>query len=156
MTELRDAEPIVFDFGAAEQLISAFDAAAERLRSQVPRRNGLARHARAEWRGAYAEKFDARMEVCVRDAERLADAMDTASSQVRELARLAREEQARRAAAREWKARHDAWEREQRSRSLFDQGVDLIMGDDEPKPPNLVPARPPTIPIAAPAPQGRG
>jgi uncharacterized protein YukE len=156
MAELRDAEPIVFNFGAAEGLIAQFRATADGLRSQISRRNGLAGHARAEWRGAYAGKFDARMRVCSRDAERLAAAMEAAAAQVQELSRLAREEQDRRAMARDWKQRHDKWQHYQDHRGLFDQGVDFVFGNDEPKPPNLTPTRPPTIPIAAPTPQGRG
>ena len=46
MSELRDAEPIVFDFGAAERLIAQFRAAASQLRAQISQRNGLAGHAR--------------------------------------------------------------------------------------------------------------
>ena len=156
MSELRDAEPIVFDFGAAERLIAQFRAAASELRAQISQRNGLAGHARAAWRGAYEVKFEDRMRVCARDAERLAAAMDTAANEVQELTRLAHDEQNRRTAARAWKVRHDAWQHDQDHRSLWDKGVDTVFGDDEPKPPNLTPARPPTIPIAAPPPQARG
>jgi hypothetical protein len=41
------------------------------------------------------------MRVCSTDAERLAAAMDKGAAEVKEIVRLAREEQARRTAARE-------------------------------------------------------
>src|SRR5436189_3352971 len=110
---LRDAEPITFDFEAARPLATRLRATADLLRSQVGQRDGLAAGARREWRGVYAGKFDDRMSVCRTDAGRLAIALDDAARQVDELARLAREEQDRRTAARAWKVRHDAWEREQ-------------------------------------------
>jgi hypothetical protein len=155
MDELHDAEPITFDEAAAERLATRLKASASDLRSQLPHRNRLADAARAQWRGAYEVKFGARMGVCARDFERIAAALDKAAGQVEELARLAGEEQARRTKAREWKARHDEWQREQDSRNLIEKGLDLLGGDDEPKPPDLTPTDPPRLPVAAPAPGSR-
>jgi uncharacterized protein YukE len=152
---LRDAEPIQFDFEAARTLAARFRATADLLRSQVSQRDSLASVARKEWEGVYAGKFDDRMGVCRTDAGRLATALDDAARQVDELARLAQDEQNRRAAARAWKVKHDAWEREQSNDGLFENAWDAIAGDDEPKPPNLTPNPPPSIPIAAPAPAAR-
>jgi uncharacterized protein YukE len=155
MTALRDAEPITFDFQAAADLAARFRASAECLRSQVGQRDRLADHARHDWRGVYAGKFDTRMQVCAGDANRLAAALDEAARQVDELARLAREEQARRAAAREWKVRHDAWQRKKDDENFLERGWDGLFGDDEPKPPDLVPTQPPRLPIAPAAPRPR-
>jgi uncharacterized protein YukE len=150
MGELTNAEPIVFDQGAADDLAARLRATARMLRSQISRRNGVASEARVDWKGAYERKFGERMRVMATDSERLAAAMDEAADQVDELARLAEEEQRRREAARAWKVEHDAWEREQEDRNLFEKGMDLLGGDDEPKPPNLTPTDPPRIPIPAP------
>ncbi|HEV7805725.1 MAG TPA: hypothetical protein VGO80_07905 [Solirubrobacteraceae bacterium] len=149
MPELTNAEPITFDFDAADGLAAQLRATASFLRAQAPHRNGLADAARTDWRGAYEVKFGERMQVCTRDAQRLADAMIRAADQVKELARLAREEQDRRTQAAEWKVEHDAWEREQADRNLGERIVDLF-GDDEPEPPTGTPADPPHFPITAP------
>lgn len=146
---------MTFDQAAAEQLSARFRASATELRAQLPHRNRLADAAQEEWRGVYEVKFGARMGVCARDFERIADAMDKAAGQVEELARLAREEQDRRTEAREWKVRHDEWQREEDSKGLLDQGLDLFRGDGEPKPPELTPNEPPSIPVTAPAPGSR-
>lgn len=153
MTELKGAEPITFDFHAAERLAARFTATAELLRAQIPRRFGLARVARNDWRGIYEEKFVQRMQVCAQDAERLAAAMDKAAAQVNELARLAKEERDRRAKAREWKRRHDEWKRRQAQKDWLDHGVDVFRGDGEPIPPQLTPTAPPALPpLTAPTP----
>jgi len=151
MGELRDAEPIRFDFDAAALLCTRLRANAELLRTQVTHRNGLADGARRDWCGAYEMKFGARMLVCATDAERLAHAMDTAVTQVEELERLARQEQDRRTAARAWKVEHDAWQREQdEQNALQDFGDWLGGGDDGPEPPDLTPAEEPGLPIVSP------
>jgi len=56
----------------------------------------------------------------------------------------------RRTVARAWTVEHAAWEREQQDRNLLENGLDLLGGDDEPKPPNLAPTEPPRIPLPAP------
>jgi uncharacterized protein YukE len=152
---LRDAEPITFDFGTAHSLAARFRATADLFRSQVSQREGLADGARREWRGVYAVKFDDRMSVCRNDAGRLATALDDAARQVDELARLAREEQDRRTAARAWKVKHDAWERDKADDNFLESAWGGVFGDGEPKPPNLTPRMPPTIPLASPAPAPR-
>jgi hypothetical protein len=156
MTELTNAEPIVFDEGAADDLAARLRATARLLRSQIPHRNSLANAARVDWKGVYEVKFGERMQVCSRDAERVAEALDDAAVQVTELARLAQEEQDRRTAARAWKEEHDAWEREQQDRNLLEKGLDLLGGDDEPKPPRLAATEPPRIPVPAPPQAPRG
>jgi uncharacterized protein YukE len=155
MTELTNAEPIVFDAGAADDLAARFRATARTLRSQVSQRNSYADEARVDWEGVYEVKFGARMRVMATDSERLAEALDEAAGHVDEIKRLAEEEQERRRVAREWKVEHDAWQREQDDRSLLDKGLDLLGGDGEPKPPNLVPTDPPRIPLPPPPPTPR-
>jgi uncharacterized protein YukE len=148
--KLHNAEPIVFDQAAATSLAKEFRTTAALLREQVPHRQQLAKTASKDWQGAYEVKFGARMKIYAADAERLAAAMDTAAAQVDELARLAGEEQARRATARDWKKRHDHWEHH---RSIMSYSP--LSHDHGPKPPNLKPAEPPKLPIHAPAPASR-
>lgn len=156
MAELRDAEPIRFDFGAADRLAAQCRATAVDLRSEVSHRNVLADGARKDWRGAYEVRFGERMKVFARDAERIAVAMEKAAGQVVELARLAREEQDRRTKAREWKRQHDEWQRKKDQQSIAEDIVDWATGnDDGPEPPNLTPARPPDLPVEAPSPGSR-
>ena len=156
MTELHDAEPIIFDPAAAVRLAVRFRATASVLRAQIPHRRAIATTAREEWRGAYATKFEQRMNVCASDAERLAEAMDTAAAQVDELARLAQEEQDRRTAAREWKVRHDKWQQHQDNRGVLGSVGDFFTGgEDEPEPPDLTPTATPNALITAPAQTGR-
>ncbi len=155
MTELHDAEPITFDPAVAGRLAVQFRATASVLRAQIPHRHAIATTAREEWRGAYETKFEQRMNVCASDAERLAEAMDTAAAQVDELARLAQEEQDRRTAAREWKVRHDQWQHDQDNQGVLGSVGDFLTGDDEPEPPDLTPTAPPNDLITAPAQTGR-
>jgi uncharacterized protein YukE len=156
MGELKDAEPITFDAGAADDLAAKFTATATLLRTQVAQRRSLATAARTDWKGSYEVKFGARMDVCETDAGKLADALDVAAKEVKELARLAKEEQDRRTKARAWKHEHDAWQRQHDAKSGLEQGVDSLFHlDDAPKPPPLDPHPEPQIPIAAPQQQSR-
>ena len=152
MAEIRDADPITFDFEAAERLAWEFRKAADLLNEHAPYRNGLATTARREWRGVFDVQFGARMIIYTADGHRLADAMDVAADQVDELARLAREEQDRRTVARQWKEDHDAWEREQENDGFFENFVDGF-SSDEPVEPELTPTDPPRI-ILVDAPPG--
>jgi uncharacterized protein YukE len=153
LSELQDAQPITFDFAAAERLAARFRATADLLLTQVSQRTRLADVARKDWKGAYEVKFGHNMQICGQDAELLAFALRDAADQVDELARLAKEENDRRAKAREWKIAHDAWQRRQDQRSEAERLWDDLTNRDthEPIPPDLNPAAPPKIPIHAPA-----
>ena len=151
MADLKDEEPITFDAGAADDLAARFTATAGLLRSQVPQRENLVTAGRVDWKGSYEVKFGARMEVCKSDAGKLADALEDAAKQVKELARLAKDEQDRRTKAREWRIEHDAWQREHDQKSGLEQGFDSLFHRDEaPEPPPLKPNPEPKLPIMEP------
>jgi hypothetical protein len=141
-------QDVPFDWAAAERLAAELRSAAATLSSQVPSRNAYAHGALEEWRGVFAREFAGRMRTCGGDAGRLASAMQLAARQVDELARLAREEQDRREAARAWKRRHD-------DRSIFEKVGDFLTGDEE-QPPIPPPVQPPTWTADAHVPGGRG
>jgi len=141
-------DDVRFDWSGAERLAAEFRATAGVLEGQVPHRNAIAGQAKQEWRGAYAEQFTGRMRTCAGDAQRLADAMRTAASQVDELARLAREEQTRRERARDWMA-------QQEDESLLEKAKDFVFGEDD-KPPVPPPVEPRRFTSTAPVAGSRG
>jgi uncharacterized protein YukE len=158
MGELKDADPIRFDPDAADDLAAKFRATATLLRAQVSQRNTLAAAARTDWQGAYEVKFGARMHVCATDAGLLATALDTAATQVDDLATRAKHEQDRRTKARAWKVEHDAWKRRQEQKSTLDHIGDFFSGNSgepEPDEPNMTPADEPHLPVTAPAQKSR-
>ena len=150
-------EDVVFAWTAAATLSAEMRATAAELEAQIPRRNSLAGDAKRDWRGVYSGKFDERMAICTGDAGRLATAMRDAADKLDELAVLAREEQDRRVMARAWKAEHDAWQREQDDRGLFEKFTDGvgITDIDEPVCPVGPPRTEPHHTIPAPVATGR-
>jgi uncharacterized protein YukE len=141
-------EDVPFDWAGAERLAAELRSAASTLSSQVSSRNSYAHGALEEWRGVFAREFTGRMQTCSSDAGRLSSAMQLAARQVDELARLAREEQRRREAARAWKRHHD-------SRSIFEKVGDFLTGDEE-QPPIPPPVQPPVWTADPHVPGGRG
>jgi uncharacterized protein YukE len=141
-------EDVPFDWAAAERLAAELRSAAGTLDSQVSSRNAYAHGALEEWRGVFAREFTGRMRTCSNDAGRLSSAMTLAAKQVDELARLAREEQRRREAARAWKRHHD-------SRSLVEKVGDFLTGGEE-QPPIPPPVQPPVWTADSHMPPGRG
>jgi uncharacterized protein YukE len=141
-------EDVPFDWAGAERLAAELRSAASTLSSQISSRNAYAHTALDEWRGVFAKEFTGRMQTCCNDADRMSNAMEFAAHQVDELARLAREEQARREAARAWKRHHD-------SRSIFEKVGDFLTGDEE-QPPIPPPVQPPTWTAEPHVPGGRG
>jgi hypothetical protein len=140
-------EDVVFDWAGAERLAAELRSAASTLTSQVSSRNGYAHGALEDWRGVFAREFVGRMQTCSGDAGSLSSALQLAARQVDELARLAREEQQRREAARAWKRHHD-------SRSIFEKVGDFLTGDEE-QPPIPPPVQPPHWTAEAHVPGGR-
>ena len=127
MTDLGPIEEDVrFAWGAATTLSADLRATANGLVAQIPRRNTLADTAKDEWRGVYAGKFTGRMSICASDAHRVADAMREAANALDELAVLAREEQDRRELARAWKVEHDAWQRREDDKGMFESFTDGV------------------------------
>jgi|SRR3954471_12579598 uncharacterized protein YukE len=141
-------EDVPFDWAAAERLAAELRSAAGTLDSQVSSRNAYAHGALEEWRGVFAREFTGRMRTCSSDAGRLSSAMTLAAKQVDELARLAREEQRRREAARAWKRHHD-------SRSFVEKVGDFLTGGEE-QPPIPPPVQPPVWTADSHMPPGRG
>jgi uncharacterized protein YukE len=149
MVDLRGiAEDVPFDWAAATRLAAEFRATAAACEGQIPRRTAIAGRAQTEWRGRYAREFAERMRICTGDAQRLATALRQAADQVDELGRLAREEQRRREAAREW-------QRQQEDESLLEEFGDFLFGEDD-LPPVPDPVTPPRFTSPAPAATMRG
>ncbi|HEX8157811.1 MAG TPA: hypothetical protein VF526_10545 [Solirubrobacteraceae bacterium] len=152
-------EPVPFNWEAADALVAQFNAGAGLLRGQRSRRTDLASKARTDWRGVYEGKFGARMTVCVTDAGRLADAMELAAKQVKELAQLAREEQQRRDVAKQYERDLKEWQDRRDQRSALEAGVDGFTeffgaDDGKPQPPDG-PKSTPVLTADAPNPAGR-
>jgi len=140
-------EDVPFDWDGAQRLATELRATAGTLDGQVPDRNSYASDALVDWRGAFAQQFGTRMQTCTTDAGRLANAMQLAANQVDELARLARDEQDRREAAREWK-------RQQDNEGFLENVGDSIFGEDD-LPPIPPPVQPPTWTAQPHLPPGR-
>jgi hypothetical protein len=139
-------EDVPFDWAGAERLAAELRSTASTLDTQIPDRNAYASDALVDWRGVFSEQFGTRMTTCTTDAGRLAGAMELAANQVDELARLAREEQDRREAAREWK-------RQQDDEGIIDKVGDFFGGED--KPPIPPPVQPPVYTAQPHLPPGR-
>ena len=129
-------EPVDFDWDGAAALSAEFLRSAEALEGQVPSRNTIAQAALEEWRGVFAQQFEGnRMRICTADARKIAAALREAATTLDKLAADARDEQDRRNAAMEWKARHDAWQAEQNSESFGEKVKELVgIGGDSPEP----------------------
>lgn len=128
-------EPVDFDWDGAAALSAEFRRTADVIESQIASRNTIARGALEEWRGVFAQEFEGnRMKVCVSDARSIAGAMRQAATALDQLADDARAEQDRRNAAMEWKARHDAWQAEQKSESFGEKAREFFFGSDAPEP----------------------
>lgn len=141
-------EDVRFDWAGAEQLSAELRSTAALLDDQVPRRNAVAESARTEWRGAFSEQFVDRMRICTSDAQRFAEVMRTAATDLDALADMARQEQARRERGREWEA-------EQRSEGGVEKFVEGLFGTDE-QPFSEPIIYPPNVRIDNPAASNRG
>jgi uncharacterized protein YukE len=155
MTDLGPIEEDVkFAWGAATALSAQLRQAARTLDECVPRLSAAAHHAKQDWHGAYARRFDDHMSTCTRDARRFAAALQEAAKTLDELGDLARREQQRREIARIWKDEHDAWEKHHHG--LLGDIADVFTGGgDEPRPPDLREIVPHPRLIHAPAVGGR-
>ena len=165
MTDLAALGPyavdVPFAWHAAASLKRSFLAAANELEGQVGERASYAEDARRDWRGRYAQEFESEhMAAIRRDAHTLAAACRTCAEMLEQLADRARQEQDRREVLRAWAAEHEAWEHEKASRhgvlgAIADVG-DALLGDDEPKPPDLPEITPHPLVPDKPAIGGRG
>jgi uncharacterized protein YukE len=158
MTDLGPIEEDVrFAWEAATKLSADLRSIAAGLDEQIPRRNTLADAAKQQWRGVYAGKFTDRMTICTTDAHRVAGALRDAADALDELAVLAHEEQDRRELAREWKIEHDAWQRREDDKGMFESFTDTvgITDYDEPVCPVGPPKTEPRHTSPAPTPTDR-
>jgi uncharacterized protein YukE len=155
MTDLGPIEEDVrFAWGPAAALSAQLRRAARTLDHAIPRLSAAAHHAKQDWHGAYARRFDDHMRTCTTDARSFAAALEEAAQTLDELADLAHKEQQRREIARAWKVKHDEWEKHHHG--LVSDVVDLLGGGgDEPKPPNLAEITPHPRVAHAPASGGR-
>ena len=152
VSTLRPEGPVPFDFEAASDLAARFRASANLVTAQqLPRRRELARTARVDWRGRYADIFDTRMGQCSGDADRLAEALRDAAAKVDQLAEEARREQQRRDRANEYLKEHAAWrEREhERNNDLLPEFLDFS-SHDEPEMPDMT-GEPISLPVMDPS-----
>jgi hypothetical protein len=124
---------VPFAWHAAAALKQSFLRAASELEAQIGKRTSYAEHAKRDWRGRYAQEFESEHMAAMRgDAHKLAAACRTCATMLEELAERARQERERRDLALAWQHEHEAWEREQAHRSLWEKAGDLLVGDDEP------------------------
>jgi uncharacterized protein YukE len=154
VSTLQPEGPVPFDFDAASDLAAKLRASATLVTAtQLPRRRELARTAREDWRGNYAELFDTRMTQCGDDAGRLAEAMRDAATKVDQLAEEAKAEQRRRDRANEYLREHAAWRERERERSESIVSNVMSLGgafDDEPEMPDMT-GEPSTLPVRDPS-----
>ena len=159
-------EDVRFDWVAADDLSAKLRSTATVLDEQAASRTTSHDTARAVWQGRYAVEFDDRVSTCTGDASRFATSMRGAADDVDELARLAREEQDRRVAAREWIASQNddggglfggvpvLGDVEDAIGDGLDAAGDFVFGEDD-VPPELSPVDPPNISIGDPGPATR-
>lgn len=137
MTDLGAYEEDVrFAWGEASKLKHEFERAADELEEQLPRRRKLAHHAEDDWRGRYVSVVRRQHMACtLDDAKAIAAEMRRCAKMLEQLANLARQENKRRAIAREWKTRHDEWERNRQGGIMG--FVNDLDGNEEPEPPDV-------------------
>ncbi|WP_187978214.1 DUF6531 domain-containing protein [Mycetocola sp. JXN-3] len=134
MAKIHGNDPTGYNYGAADSLSSATTALAGAIRGQVAARNSAAATAKQEFRGYFSEAFSNNVDIGSRSAGRLAEALGSLAGFVGELRQAAREEDRRRADAKEW----DKRQREREQNWLVGAGHEVAsflgFGDD-PKPP---------------------
>jgi hypothetical protein len=129
-------EDVKFAWGEASKLKHEFERAADELEEQVPRRRKLAGHAEHDWHGRYVSVFRRQHMSCTtEDARAIAVELRRCAKMLEQLGNLARQENKRRAVARDWEARHLEWERSHQGGLIgFIKDLD---GNEEPEPPNV-------------------
>ncbi len=93
-------EPVPFNQAAADSLVGELLATARVLGRDISDREQFSRRARQSWEGPHAQQFDGRNRICAGDARRFETALRAAVQAIEQLARLATEEERRRAAVR--------------------------------------------------------
>ena len=132
-------EDVPFDWDGADTLITAFEQMAQEISDQRSVRLTAGGQALDQWEGQAVPPFVQRQDAGDADAGELATQLRDAAEDVRALVRAAREEQARRVAAREWVT---AYERNEAEESLWNNVTDFFGGEDFEPPPMPPPPRP--------------
>lgn len=146
MTDLHGNEPVVFDYDAAGQLVSAARAAATAIGDERGARSRAVADAQQQFQGYYAQLFAANAQTAAGDGDRLVVALDGLATIAQNLIAAAHSEDSRRATARAWYEHHE-------HRSALEQIGDALFGEDSPP---EGPKPPPTpAPPAIPQPQPR-
>ncbi|WP_187977399.1 DUF6531 domain-containing protein [Mycetocola sp. JXN-3] len=121
------SKDVTFDFGTADALIGAFNAAASQVSGQGGSRGSLVATAGTEFRGVFAELFQQNARTASTDRENLAARLREVADGARQLSDAARRENQRRRAAREWKKRVET-----RRARFIDSAWDFFAGEEAP------------------------
>ncbi|KTS06131.1 DUF6531 domain-containing protein [Microbacterium testaceum] len=155
--EVYGAPDLTYDFGLADAVGSAANAAAAAVEGQTASRASYVATAKEDFQGAFSELFATNATTAASDARELASRLRDVSSFIGRLSDAAREENARRRRAREWKARVEA-----RRSNWLDATWDDIFGEEPPpqggeiEPPVFNASAVPTSPRQTPASGGGG
>ncbi|MDQ1076875.1 DUF6531 domain-containing protein [Microbacterium sp. SORGH_AS_0969] len=155
--EVYGAPDLTYDFGLADAVASAANAAAAAVEGQTASRASYVATAKEDFQGAFSKLFAANATTAASDARELASRLRDVSSFIGRLSDAAREENARRKRAREWKARVEA-----RRSNWLDATWDDIFGEEPPpqggeiSPPVFDAAAVPTSPRQTPTAGGGG
>ncbi|WP_052323459.1 DUF6531 domain-containing protein [Leifsonia xyli] len=125
--DMYGAPDLAFDFEAAQRVVTAADGAADALEGQTGSRASYVTAAETDFRSYYSELFAANAASTAGDRRELAVRLWEVSAFMGKLVAAAREENARRRRAREYKARV-----EQRRRNWVDATWDQIFGEEPP------------------------
>ncbi|MDQ1075122.1 MULTISPECIES: DUF6531 domain-containing protein [Microbacterium] len=136
--EVYGAPDLTYDFGRADAVASAANAAANHIEDQTASRISYAATARTDFSGYFSELFNANADIAASDARELVYRLRDVASFMGRLSDAAREENARRKRAREWRDRVEA-----RRSNWLDATWDDIFGEEPP--PTAGPIDPPVF-----------
>ncbi|MDY0945537.1 DUF6531 domain-containing protein [Frigoribacterium sp. CFBP9039] len=117
-------EPVPFDNGTADALVTAFNNAADDIEGQSGSRSSLVTTASQEFRGLFSELFTTNAATAATGASTLATSFRAIADFAGELKEAAKQENDRRRKAREWQQRQD-------DRNGFEEWRDSIWGGEE-------------------------
>ncbi|MBP1300392.1 MULTISPECIES: alpha/beta hydrolase [unclassified Curtobacterium] len=103
---------IQYDEAAANAVVRAASAAADRLRGQGAARRSAAESALDDFRGAYAKRFEESVQIEADDRPKLTSALDDLVEQVTEATAAAEQERQRREQLAAWQLRQDERDRQ--------------------------------------------
>lgn len=137
---------IQYDEAAADAVVRAAGAAADRLRGQGAARRSAAESALDDFRGAYAKRFEESVQIEADDRPKLTSALDDLVDQVTEATAAAERERRRREQLAAWQLRQDERDREVAADPLGLHGSPSLGVFDFK--PSETPIAPPTITVA--------